>query len=433
MNRAWSILDLPPGPPVSAEPGLAGAAPSGRSAWAGAAIVAGALASFTVPLVGEMPVGELVLIAVCGWSALALALTRRWPSPLWQNGWFAAFLASQAIALAAYVVSDLYRGTTSHDMARGWGRMAFLALDVVAMACLFGKHPRGHLFLLAGLQLGGVAAAVVEGPLFGDWWKFGLGFPVTFLFLALAAQAGAMAAAFAAAGLGLLHFAMDFRSAGALCLLVAGLTLVQAFPRRLRLWGVPVGLILALLAVGGTYRRLQSGDDGHRASRSDIDRSSMLQAAWEAFRESPLVGQGSWFSRSDVIDNYLLIRDAAAHEAGIGGFAGPNEEIEGVALHSQILVALAEGGLFGAAFFFIYGAGLVWALAVQILALPWRRDVPVRLLLLALALFHLFMSPFSGALRVHIALAAGLVLLVAWEYREAGDAEAEGEPEETVE
>ncbi len=55
----------------------------------------------------------------------------------------------------------------------------------------------------------------------------------------------------------------------------------------------------------------------------------LCKAASEAFVESPLIGQGSWFSRSKVYDNLLQIRcyDLAT-EAGVGGFVGPNEEPE---------------------------------------------------------------------------------------------------------
>lgn len=425
------VLEIAPPPavrPLEATPrdDSVGAS-EGGAGWTMASLAAGALTPFTVSLVGEMPVGELVLMAVCAWSVFLLAMTRRWPSPLWRGGWFAAFMAFQASALAAYVVSDFYRGSAPNDMMRGWGRMVFLAVNLVAMATLLGRDARNLLWFVGGLQLGEVAAAVVHGPLFGDWWKFGVGIPVTFTVLGLAGCAGAWVSAAVAAGLCLLNFAMDFRSVGALCMLVAAMLAVQAFPRRVRLWLVPVGAMLALVAVAVVYQRSQATMEGGRAGRSDIDRSSMLQAAWEGFAESPFVGQGSWFSRSKVIDNYLYIRDAAAREARVGGFAGPNEETEGVALHSQILVALAEGGLFGAAFFFAYGAGLIWALCDQVLGRAFDRWSAVRLFLLVLAFFHLFMSPFSGAHRVHIALAAGLVMLMAWERRPEIEADAAGE------
>src|SRR5262249_28324147 len=142
------------------------------------------------------------------------------------------------------------------------------------------------------------------------------------------------------------------------------------------------------------------------------DRSAMVQAATEAFLASPVIGHGSWFSRSDVYDNFVQIRADLAKEAGIGGFVGPNEEPGDVALHSQLLVAPAEGGSFRATFFFAYAAGLLGALWNQVMVQPWRRELPVRVFVLSLALWHLAMSPFSGAHRVHIAVAVGLILLI---------------------
>ena len=58
----------------------------------------------------------------------------------------------------------------------------------------------------------------------------------------------------------------------------------------------------------------------------------------------------------------MVIRHEAAVAAHVGGFADANRDPGAVAIHSQLLVALAEGGLFGAAFFFLYGGALFWAL-----------------------------------------------------------------------
>ena len=70
--------------------------------------------------------------------------------------------------------------------------------------------------------------------LFGDVWKFGYGIPVTYAVLAAASCVGPLAVMLAAGGLGALHFALDFRSVGALCLLLAGVTGLQMIPPRLR-------------------------------------------------------------------------------------------------------------------------------------------------------------------------------------------------------
>ena len=155
-------------------------------------------------------------------------------------------------------------------------------------------------------------------------------------------------------------------------------------------------------------------DTGTRATRSNVERSAMLQAAWEGFTKSPLVGQGSWFSNSNVMDEFLAIRMQNARIAGVGGFA--EDDAEGMAIHSQILVALAEGGLFGAAFFFAYGALLLWGLWFCLTDAPWDWTLPIGLFVLLVAFWNLLMSPFSGTHRVEIAMAVGL-LLILWRQR----------------
>ena len=377
------------------------------------ALFAGLLTAFTVSLVGEMPLGELVLLVVAAWAALCTMVHHTLPGPLFRHRYFSVLLVCQAGALLAYVASDFYRHSDPRDMARGWARMILLGIDVVAVAYLLGRSRAVFYWFLGGILAGDMLNALLFGAMFGDVWKFGYGIPATFAALAVASFAGPWIVLLTAAGFGALHFALDFRSVGALCIGLAAATGLQLLPPRGRLWALPAGALVALGIAAVLFSGVRSGDEmEHRASRSDVDRSAMIQAATEAFLASPLIGHGSWFSRSDVYTNFMQIRDDLAKEAGVGGFAGPNEEPEAVALHSQILVTLAEGGFFGASFFFVYGAGLVWALWDQVMVQTWGRAAPVRVFLLLLASWHLVMSPFSGAHRVYIALAAGLVLLV---------------------
>ncbi len=377
------------------------------------ALAAGLLTPFIVSLVGELPLGELVLLAVAAWAGLCAIVHREAPGPLFAQRYLYVLLACEALALVAYMLSDFYRHSAPRDMARGWVRLILLGIDVVALAYLLGRSRHNFLWFIAGQLAGEVANTALFGALFGDAWKFGYGIPTTYAVLLLAALAGPVAVLLAAAALGALHFALDFRSVGALCLLVAGATGLQLLPRRLRLWALPCSVLATAVIATALFAHMRSGDEmEHRASRSDVERSSMIQAASEAFLASPLIGSGSWFSNTDVYENFAQIRADRAKEAGIGGFAGPNEEIEGVGLHSQVLVTLAEGGIFGASFFLVYGCGLAWALWNQVMVVDWNRARPVRVFQLVLASWHLFMSPFSGPHRVYIALAAGLVLLV---------------------
>ena len=400
---------------IAPHPVLTAADPPATGLWGLPAsgwisLSAGFFTAFTVSLVGEMPLGELVLMAAAGWAALCVIFNRAWPGPLLESRFFRALLVAQLVALGAYIATDLYRHSLPHDMARGWSRMIFLAVDCTAVAYLFGRQSRNFTVFLLGQFLGDLAHLGLAGAMFGDLWKFGIGAPVTYLLVYLAPWAGPFAGTLAACGAGALNLLLDYRSLGGLCLAVGVATPLQLAPRRLRWWLAPFAVAAALGGATAIYRTAAS--DPGRATRSDIERSAMITAAFEAFQESPFVGHGSWFSNSRVYDNFMSIRHELARTDHVGGFADANTDPGDTTLHSQILVALAEGGLFGGAFFFVYGAGLLWALYDLILVRPWHRLAPLFTLFLLSALWDLFFSPFSGAHRVVIAEACGLILIL---------------------
>lgn len=378
-----------------------------------ASLCAGLLTPFTVSVGGLLPVGELLLFSAAAWALLIPALVRAWPGELWRDPLFLAFMATQFVALVAYVVSDLWRDSAPVDYLRGWSRMVFLAIDLAAVAYLVGCSAFNFVLLVAGVQLGEVLKVLLFGALFNDVWKFGYALPVTVGAFLLGGRGGPLLAAPVAAGLGLLNFILDFRSLGMICLLVAALSAVRLFPRAWLAWIAPLGLSSGLLIGGAVYAHTRENRDSDRSSRSDVERTAMVVAALEAFRESPWIGNGSWFSRTRVIDNFMILREEGARLAGVGGFAGANEiEEDPGALHSQILVTLAEGGIFGGAFFLLFSAALVRALHREVVVLDWTPLSALAQFLLCLALFNVFLSPFSGAHRVHIALAAILVVMV---------------------
>jgi hypothetical protein len=287
--------------------------------------------------------------------------------------------------------------------------MVFLAIDVIAIAYLFGRSRRNFVFFLLGQCAGDIAHTLIVGAMFGDLWKFGVGAPLTCLLLLIVAGAGPYVAGLAALAIGLLHFRLDYRSYGGVCLLTGILTLLQTLPVRGRAWLAPLALSATAAVLALVYVHSQ---DGARATRSDIERSAMVTAALEAVGESPLIGHGSWFSNSNVYDNFMLIRHVAAKQARVGGFADPRRATDAMALHSQLLVALAEGGLFGGAFFLLFGWNLLAALGRIVFVQPWHRLAPIATLVLLSALWNLLFSPFSGAHRMYIAAACGLILLL---------------------
>src|SRR2546430_2607353 len=92
---------------------------SGRDPWGsisgGVSFLASALTAFTVSLVGEMPVGEFLLIGAAAWAVLCLVINHALPGRLFRSGYFWALMVAQLVAFAAYIASDLYRHSAPRD------------------------------------------------------------------------------------------------------------------------------------------------------------------------------------------------------------------------------------------------------------------------------------------------------------------------------
>jgi O-antigen ligase len=264
-------------------------------------------------------------------------------------------------------------------------------------------------------------------PLFGDYWKFTFGFPVTVLVVMAIPyffrRAGTLASIVALGALGGLHMFMGFRNAGGSCFVVGALLMLRYLPLRPRQALMLAGFVAILIAsprmVAHTFTSKSA-----RANRSNIERAAMLQAAWEGFARSPLIGQGSWFSKSNVTDIFMDIRrENSMENAGSIGF----DDVDVVTIHSQILMSLAEGGLFGGAFFFFYGLGLLWAIWYTLGEAPWSWLLPMRLFLFVANFWDILMSPFSGPARLNIALVTVLIA-VCWEERQFARRSVNHEP-----
>ena len=343
-------------------------------------------------------------------------MARALPAPLPSPRILAFILLCQCVALGSYIVSDLWRQSLPSDMARGWLRMIFLLVDTAVLALLFGAGNRIFVLFLIGLCFSSLFT-FLQGPLFGDYWKFCFGYPLTIaILLTVPRLFGLWATAAAAFLLGILHLMMDYRSLGMQCVLLGGLLIaLDVLPRLLRKYLFIICVPITLAALPWAGKTLFADAEG-RANRSNVERSAMLQAAWEGFLASPLIGNGSWFSRSDVWDNFLLIRSQKEFESGAGlGF--DSQDFEGKAIHSQILTALAEGGLLGGSFFFVYSILIVFGFWFLLTDATWHWLMPVRLSILISGLCSVFMSPFSGTIRVEIALTVCLTLILLDEKR----------------
>lgn len=383
-------------------------------ALTGTTFLIGLLTQSSVNVIGNMPLAEFVVLATVAVLIMRAAMLGRATAELFRTPLFWIFAVAQIIAFASYVFSDLYRGSAPNDMVRGWSRMIFLGIDVVAITYLLGAQASCFIWSQVGLMLGGLLALLVGGAQYDAYWKFGFGGPATIAVFLIIPFFGRFIGIVLIGALAVLHLSLDFRSMGGLCLLAAMLLCVQAIPRQMR------ALVLIPALVGGAaltfwMNNRQQGEDDARGSRSNVERSAMLVAASEAVFESPLIGQGSWFSNSTVMENFQLLRSQGARLAGVHGYAVDNDETN-IAIHSQLLVSIAEGGIFGGTFFIVFGAGIAWALWYCTIRRASDANTPIYLFFLLNATWNLFFSPFSGAHRIGIATGCGLIFLL---WREA--------------
>jgi hypothetical protein len=369
----------------------------GRLPWAVAVCaVVGFATPFTVQTLGNFPIAEGIL--------LVAAIRRQWPAGAARTRAFSVHLVLQMVGLAAYIGSDLYRGSAEADYLRGWSRMAFVAIDLTGLALLIGPSWRRFVVFVASWGLGQAACAIIFGPLFDDWWKFGFAETATFLALIAVGRAGRLPAALVAVVLGALHIVLEFRSLGLECLMVAISLYLVRLPRLWRMAAIFATLAVIGVALSGLFdERSQKGISKHV---SDSERRAMMEVAAESFADSPLIGQGSWFSttgmRRRIEARYIQLSET---------FNGYTEEQEhDLSVHSQLLTALAEGGLFGGSFFIAYGFLLMWAMAYCLRTT--RPHQPIVLMILIEGLWNLAIAPFSGPARVQIALSAVLALLL---------------------
>ena len=377
----------------------------GRIPWAVAFCgLVGFTTPFVVKVAGNFPIAEFLLFAAAVAAVSVRIIRHRWPSGPARTRVFTLLLVLQVVGLAAYVVSDLYRNSAPADYVRGWARMAFVAIDLIGLAAVIGPSWRRFIVLVGGWAFGQAASAVTLGPLFDDWWKFGFAEPITFLALIAAGSRSRLVGAIVAILLGVLHIVLEYRSLGLECLMVAVALYLTRLPRLWRLSAVLAALAAIGLALGGLF----DGRSATHISRhsSYAERRAMMEVAAESFADSPLIGQGSWFSSTKVIRRiearYIQLSDS---------FNGYTEEQErDLAVHSQLLTALAEGGIFGASFFIAYGFMLLWATAYCLRTS--RPQQALVFLILIEALWNLAIAPFSGPARVQIAASAVLGLLL---------------------
>jgi hypothetical protein len=267
--------------------------------------------------------------------------------------------------LWSQVVTDIIRDSSFDDYARGWARIAFALVNLVALWFLVGGRLQRQLFFAAGLA-GGFALRFALDPsqlAEGDPWKFGLAVPVTLGMTIMASTTVAQATWFVQPALlgfaSFVNMMLGFRSLAGVCFLAAVLLILR--PKGaggVRLTPIAVVLVAAVAAVAffiGYQRAAKDGLLGPAAavkfeSQARGDLGILLVGRPEtypsilAIRDSPFIGHGSWPSDPQ----YRLAMAAELRSGGYLVYEAADTDL--IPTHSYLLGAWVEAGIIGAVF-----------------------------------------------------------------------------------
>jgi O-antigen ligase len=374
----------------------------------------GALSGVRVEMLGELYLGELLLMPAALVSLLAWRGRRALEDPL-----FFGVLAAGLITLAGYVLSDIVAGTPEKDYLRGWARVAFTLSDFACLTLLLVNDARLAAAFALGLGLARIGASASAGYSLLAHWKMAYAPGVSLVLLPAAALLPRLASGVALLAFGVASVLLDFRTLGGVMAIIGAIVLARAGrpTERLVLARRFVAAVAAAALGAGTLAlALEATREqyGERRDSSNAGRMLDLTVGLPAVLDSPAVGRGSWYLSKELgaEARAVLLREvegenARRHAAGVAVYFP----------HSQLLQSWYEGGILGSAFFFVYLVVAARAAVYVARDRPLDAATPLLLYFLLMGLWSLFMSPWGGSERLTIAAALASVFLVRAEQR----------------
>ncbi len=376
---------------------------------AGASLLCGATVGISFSFIGQMYLAELMLPVLALFVLVFRGDGGSFGQPEIITIIFAAFLT-----FLGYAVSDMAAATEAAQYLRGWGRLGFLIIDVVALVLLAAQSPRYLWWFLVGSAVGALLELLAHHAPFTQW-KIGYGAPISSLVLASTFLLPRRFGVVVATSMGLINIALDSRVQGAI-ILAAGAVLWarlggrhgKAVFGRLAIIGV---LTAGLLSAALVFTQKEYGE---RRADSNIGRAAGLLVGMRAIADSPFIGLGSWTRNEAYAD---MVRKEIREAKGPGD-QRPRVSSDLFRVHSQIMQAWVEGGLLGATFFFVYGYLLVRTARWFVVRHPLDIYSPLFLYIVFDSLWHLLASPFGGEARLQIAVATAVIAISTLKLRE---------------
>ena len=370
------------------------------------AFLLGAISDINIDIVGELYLVEPALVIVV---IFLLAMGKS--GGAFRARIFWGFLFAIMLTLVGYMISDLSVGTDRSQYLRGWGRVVLLMADCATLMILTAHKRQNLWWFMLGTGVGGIAYLMAHGVSIHTW-KLGYGERIGMVILTLSPFLPKRLALLALAAFGGLNIALDYRILGAVFIIVA--TIIWAHPEQTdkstisfaRYAKITVFMALGILVISLTTILTQD-EYAARRDASNVGRFAAIIVAMHAIADSPIIGYGSWTINQKYADMVRRLIEAdrnrslpQVEQMGTGG---------GFNAHSEILQSWVEGGVLGAAFFFLYGYQLVRAIHWYSLRRPVDMFSPAFTFTLIISLWAWMASPFNGNQRIQIAMAVAVI------------------------
>ncbi len=378
--------------------------------------------SFSVKLVGDLPVAEALLIPL--FPIFIVVAGRRALRPRLK-----VVLLLMGLWLFGQALTDIYRGTATIDWMRGNASILFFAMDVVCIAALLERNDRRKIIFIAGLAIGTYlvtrfhpSSAAIEEP-----WKFGYAYGSIVLVVLISChfyrRRRYMMVRLLFGFIVFVNLIENYRSP-MLNLLVAFVLVVPIIPERVgqqRLLPrtgsamhvvVLVGMALgAGLAASSLVKVVtSSGLLSEEARQKNLDQANAgglllggrpeIKVSIRAVGDSPILGHGSWPKEHKYVMMMWEIQaaqgmrsDVRVAEADIGG---------NIPSHSHLMGAWVWAGVLGAVFWFY----IIWLVIKGLMSVSILRPplAPIYAYLMVEFFWIVLFSPFGSSERIGEAL-----------------------------
>ncbi|WP_404783312.1 O-antigen ligase family protein [Altericista sp. CCNU0014] len=374
--------------------------------------LAGLTSAIQIKFFGQLYLGE-VFLAVLGLLLIAdkfIPSARSRRKNILENPFFIKFLIALCISFLGLALSDFWVNSVPRDYFRGWAKIIFLTLDVIAIGFAIERNRWNLWWLSVGLGFSILSPSIISHNLLTDWKVVYAG-PVAFLVLSFMPWLGKQLLPLTLASAGIVNIVLDYRSLGLMFVIMAAIVWSKVNASqvsRKQLFKLVVALSLSFLLLFAAYQNSQE-EFSERREYSNAARFGGIQVAFEAIADSPILGYGSWAKSEALTERFLDLTGVRQR-----GFNTPDRVYaeQNIPAHSQLLQSWIEGGILGTTFFFFYGIQLVKSLRFLIAQRIYDRLFPLILFSCLSGLWHLVASPFAGSHRFTVALTVGIVCLL---------------------